>query len=419
VSVTEDPDAWVRFHICRNPQWSGVTRLGVAVSGGGDSMALLHILAECAPEHGVALEAATVDHGLRPGSAEEATFVKTTCDALDIHHETLRWEDWDGRGNLQAEARAARYRLLAGWAKRRGLDAVALGHTRDDMAETFLMRLAREAGVDGLAAMAGWFDRDGAAFWRPALGLEREELRAWLTRHGHVWREDPSNEDEGFDRVKARRVLDALEPLGIDARTLAGVAVNMASARLALQQMAFEAAGRIGREQAGDVVLDRDRFVTLPWEVQRRLLTAALAWVAGAAYGPRRDALIDLDMAILRRQGHTLHGCLVTTDDETVRIAREFNAVKDAVAAPGTLWDNRWRITGPVRDGLEIRALGEAVSHCPDWRNTGLPRTSLMASPAVWAGETLIAAPIAGLSGGFSAEIAHPRGDFALSALSH
>lgn len=417
--VPGDPDAWVRFHICRDPHWSGVTRLGVAVSGGGDSVALLHLVADCARDRGVTVEAATVDHGLREEAAAEAEFVFETCQSLDIHHETLRWTGWDGQGNLQAAARAARYGLLADWAKRRRLDRVALGHTLDDQAETFLMRLAREAGVDGLAAMDAVFTRDGASFWRPALALERADLRAYLERHGHGWCEDPSNEDRRFDRVKARKVLGELDALGIDAGTLWGVALNLASARDALKQVTRDRAEEIAKVEGGDVVFDRSALLACPQEILRRLLAQALVWVSGADYPPRRDALFDLWRALLKPGKQTLHGCLVTVDHGSVRVAREYNAVKDTRAAPGAPWDTRWRVTGPARDGAEIRALGEGVRHCADWRNTGLPRSSLMASPAVWQGDALIAAPIAGYSGGYSAEIAHPRGDFVASVLTH
>ena len=413
-----DADAWVRFQLCNGPDWHDVKRLGVAVSGGGDSMALLHLLADCAADHGVMLEAATVDHGLRPEAAAEATFVADTCAGLGIRHETLQWQDWGGQGNLQAEARSARYRLLAGWAGRRGLDAVALGHTMDDQAETFLMRLAREAGVDGLAAMDRRFERDGARFWRPALMLERADLRAYLTRHGLAWRDDPSNEDTAFDRVKARRALVALAPLGLDAHRLMGVAVNMSAARSALEQTTYETARRIAREEGGDVVIDRAAYLAAPWEIQRRLLSAALVWVSGAAYAPRRDALAEFDAAILRCRSHTLAGCLLATDEMCLRIAREYNAVKDLAVPLGQIWDGRWRLSGPGSD-FTIRALGEAVKDCPDWRNTGLPRSSLMASPAVWKGERLVAAPVAGFGNGYSAVIDHVKGDFLTSILSH
>lgn len=382
-------------------------------------MALLHLMAACGRDQGVVVEAATVDHGLRAGSAEEADFVRRTCQDIDIQHETLRWSGWNGQGNLQAEARAARYRLLAHWAERRGLDVVALGHTLDDQAETFLMRLAREAGVDGLAAMKGWFERDGAAFWRPVLALERTALRGYLKRHGQTWCEDPSNEDEDFDRVKARKALVVLGAIGIEPGRLRGVALNMASASDTLKRVTCETAERLAVVEAGDVVFDRRALLEGPGEIHRRLLAHALVWVSAADYLPRRDALRDLDRAIRRGQGHTLHGCFVTTDDKSVRVAREYNAVKDAAAPLGGVWDNRWLVAGPPCDGLEIRALGAAVRHCPDWRNTALPRTSLMASPGVWQGDTLVAAPIAGYPGGYSAEIVHPQGHFAASVLSH
>ena len=121
-------------------------RIGVAVSGGSDSMAALHILAGVAAESGVAIHAATVDHGLRPEAADEARQVAKVCVALAVPHEVLRWEHMEISGNLQDQARQARYRLIAGWARERGLSAVVLGHTLDDQAETFLMRLARSSG---------------------------------------------------------------------------------------------------------------------------------------------------------------------------------------------------------------------------------------------------------------------------------
>jgi tRNA(Ile)-lysidine synthase len=288
----------------------------------------------------------------------------------------------------------------------------------DDQAETFLMRLAREAGVDGLAAMDHRFSRDGMAFWRPAMMLQRAELRAFLTRHGLGWRDDPSNEDDAFDRVKARRALAALAPLGIDAHRLMGVAVNLSAARSALERTTWEAARRIAREDTGDITIDRDAFLALPWEIQRRLLAAALVWVSGAEYAPRRDALADLAASILRGDTHTLAGCLFRADDKAVRIAREYNAVRDLSAPLDQPWDGRWRLVGPGA-GREIRALGEAIKSCPDWRTSGLPRASLMASPAVWDGDRLVAAPLAGLANGYSATIDHPKGDFLTSVLSH
>ena len=112
-------------------------RLGVAVSGGGDSVALLHLLADWARESGTELRAVTVDHGLRPEAATEAADVARACAALGVGHDILRWSGWDGRGNLPDQARRARYRLMADWAQAHGIADVALGHTADDQPKPF------------------------------------------------------------------------------------------------------------------------------------------------------------------------------------------------------------------------------------------------------------------------------------------
>jgi len=411
-------DAKLCEEICARPEWDRVRRLGVAVSGGGDSVALLHLLAKCAARRGVALEAATVDHGLRPEAAAEAQFVAHMCGALGLRHACLRWEGWHGAGNLQAEAREARYTLLAGWAQDRRLDAVAMAHTRDDQAETFLMRLTREAGVDGLAAMSGEFSRDGARFWRPVLEVPRATLRGFLTRQGLDWRDDPSNEDASYDRVKARQALETLETMGLSRAKIAGVASNLADASRALKWATADAAHRIARVEAGDVLIARDGFRSLDPEIARRLIVAGLVWVSSSDYPPRRASVAELLAAIRSGKAHTAHGCLVSIGGDAVRVSREPVAVAQTVVPFGEIWDRRWIVTGPA-DGGEIRALGEAVTQCPDWRETGLPRTTLLATPAIWRGETLVAAPLAGFENGFSATIDDSAGDFFTSILSH
>jgi len=174
--------------------------LGVAISGGGDSTALLLLLHAARR----AVLAVTVDHGLRPESAAEAAAVGALCAARGIPHDTLVWAEGPESGNLQARARQARRRLIADWARGRGIGDVALGHTLDDQAETVLLRLARGSGVDGLAAMAAVAEGDGVRWHRPLLGIGRGALRDWLRGEGVAWIDDPSNEDPRFDRVRVR-----------------------------------------------------------------------------------------------------------------------------------------------------------------------------------------------------------------------
>ena len=382
-------------------------RIGVAVSGGSDSLGLLHLLAE---RGGAELCVATVDHGLRPTSAGEALHVARVAEALGLSHDTLEWGGWDGRGNLQDQARRTRYTLLAEWAEARGLDAVALGHTMDDQAETLVMRLTREAGIDGLAAMAERTLRHGVRFDRPLLRVGRGELRDMLATLGITWVEDPSNEDEAFDRVRARRAMEVLGTLGLGAGALAQAALHLEDARAALAETAARFARRHVTDTAGDLIFDRTALRAEPAEIQRRLLGQALRWVATADYPPRRAPLDALLRSVgAREAATTLHGCRVLTSDMTVRVVREHAAVAGVRARPGALWDGRWRVEGPARTGpAEVRALGERVADCPRWRETKLPRATLLASPAVFDGDTLVAAPVAGFPEGWSAVLAPP-----------
>jgi tRNA(Ile)-lysidine synthase len=387
--------------------------LGLAVSGGGDSMALLHLAHDWASRAGVSLCVATVDHGLRAESAAEAAFVARTCAALGLAHETLLWRDHSKRGNLQDAAREARLGLLAGWAARNGMAAVALGHTRDDQAETLLLRLARGSGVDGLAAMAARDAHHGALWLRPLLDMPRAALRDELRGRGATWIDDPSNDNPAFDRVKARQALAHLAPLGLEVNGLAATAHRLRAARDTLDWAARQAARACARLDRGDVIFDADALSALPRDLRDRLVAAALCRVASAPYRPR---LLALHHALSQKQA-TLHGCLISRARGQLRITREAAAVARLTARPETPWDQRWHLIPPagvaVREGAEIRALGEAgLALCPDWRSGGLPRASLLASPAIWDGARLIAAPLAGFGPDWQA-IARPlREDF-------
>ena len=165
-------------------------------------MATLHLLASVADEKGWALSAVTVDHGLRAESAAEAEFVAAACAKIGVSHETLKWNRSQSTGNLQDQARRGRYGLIARWAQGRRITHIALGHTADDQAETFLMNLARGSGIDGLAGMRHRWSDDGITWTRPFLLQDRADLRAWLSRRGIAWVDDPSNEDTAYQRVK-------------------------------------------------------------------------------------------------------------------------------------------------------------------------------------------------------------------------
>jgi len=394
--------------------------LGVAVSGGSDSLALLHLLHDWSRDGGPALRAVTVDHGLRADAAAEAEAVVRCCAALGVTHEILRWNGWDGQGNLQDKARRVRYALMSDWAVANGIELVALGHTADDQAETFLMRLAREAGLDGLSAMSERWRVGQTFFCRPALSVTRKDLREYLRSRGVDWIEDPSNRDDTFDRVRARKALAVLADLGISARGLSNVAHHLADVRRTLYSIVHAAAKDCVGVQSGDILIAHEKLLDLQGEVARRLLQAALNWVSGAGYAPRGSAMEHLQAAVRDGRDMTLHGCRVLFGGDEVRITREEHAVIDERARPGEIWDGRWRLTGPEGEPAEIAALGEAgLAACPVRPAGGLPAVSLRAGPAVWREGELVAAPLAGHANGWHAELLRDEGQFFAALLSH
>ena len=391
-------------------------RIGLAVSGGGDSMALLHLAQHWARGNGVTLSCVTVDHGLRAGAAAEAAMVADQCAILAISHHTLHWTGWDRQGNLQDAARQARRSLIRDWAMTHDISLVLLGHTADDQAETVLMRLARGSGVDGLAGMAA-YNAGTPAIFRPLLGLHRQTLRDWLTAQGVTWADDPSNDDSRYDRIKARQMLGHLASLGLTPDRLLQTAEHMQAAQRSLRRAAADFATSHVTQDRGDLRLSPAVLDLAHGDTERRVFAAALGWVGSSDYRPRFDALGTLAAQLRRGQGGTLSGCLLTRDGDMIRITREAQAVQGVQSTPDQIWDRRWHITGPATGGETVRALGQSgLRLCPDWRDSGLPAASLTASPAIWQGETLLAAPLAGFNPDWTAQIV---ADFHTSLLSH
>ncbi len=193
--------------------------LGLAVSGGSDSLALLIMAQQVIP---AAIRVATVDHGLRPEAAEEARFVAALCADLGVPHETLQVNVPPG-GNVMARARGERYAALGAWAGREKIRYVATAHHADDLAETLLMRLNRASGLRGLGAMRDRSlvpGRSDVMMIRPLLSLSRAELVNVVQRAGLEAIDDPSNSDPAYDRARVRRGLaeaDWLDPMRLAA----------------------------------------------------------------------------------------------------------------------------------------------------------------------------------------------------------
>lgn len=269
-----------RFRRNLDPLIAADKRIGVAVSGGPDSLALLTLAAAARPGQ---VEAATVDHGLRPEARAEAEMVAGLCERLGVPHAILTVE-WQKKPEtaLQERARNARYRLLGKWANDQGLAAVVTGHHLDDQAETFLMRLARGAGVKGLAAMRRLTPVPGGngALVRPLLGWRRAELEAICAEAGLTPADDPSNDDEQFERVRVRRALGEAEWL--DPKAVALSAANLAEADAALHWATTVEWNRAVTNGGGGITY---RPTEAPREIRRRIVRRAVLKLATEGKG--------------------------------------------------------------------------------------------------------------------------------------
>lgn len=384
--------------------------IGVALSGGGDSLALLHLLADWGQRP---LQAVTVDHGLRPASIAEALRAGELATALGVGHKIFRWEHEGVVGNLQDAARTARRALIADWAKENGLAAVMLGHTADDQAETFLMRLARGSGLDGLASMDTVIRASGVTWVRPLLHERRETLRNFLRARGITWIDDPSNDDDGFERVRVRKALGKLGELGIDVPKIEKTTRRLKSAKQVLYVATKDLGLAISEVSPfGTMTMEVDRLLSAQPAIRLRLLSEAVRFISGSYYAPRSYSV----QAIMDELGpktvtRSLHGCLLMCKDGALHIRREPSGVEEPVR-PGTPWDGRWMVTGPFAGGMQVAALGEnGLAQCPDWRQAGAMRAILATTPAVWQGETLIAAPLVAADDAWQAELCL-RNDF-------
>ena len=283
-------------------------RIGIAVSGGPDSLALLLLAAEA---RAGALEAATVDHALRPESRAEAEFVAEVCAKLGVPH-TILTADWDEKPDsaLQERARFMRYGLLGEWAGERALTALLTAHHLDDQAETLLMRLARGAGVRGLAGMRRTSRVPGVdvAVVRPLLGWRHSELEAVCAAAGIDPVRDPSNLDERFERIRIRNALEEADWL--DPEALAASADHLADADAALDWAAEREWQRAVTAGDGEIAY---RPADAPAEIRRRILRRAILALASEGQGDLRGREIDRILtALTDGRPATLRGVLCT-----------------------------------------------------------------------------------------------------------
>ena len=311
----------------------GLGGLVIAASGGPDSTALLLLAARWAKRLKAPpkLLAVTIDHGLRPEAAAEATAVKRLARRLGVQHRTLAWRGTKPKTGLQEAARLARYRLLMEAASRARCAHVLTAHTLDDQAETVLFRLARGSGLTGLAGMATASlipvsGGGGTFIVRPLLHLPKARLIATLRAAGIAYSEDPSNSDPRFTRARLRALMPELAREGLSAHGLARLAGRMRRAEASIEfavHAAREALAPSAWPRRGPIIFEADRFRALPAEIGLRLLGRAIAHAGDE--GPVELGKLEALYEAVRREARlrrTLAGAVVTLTGRQLSVER-------------------------------------------------------------------------------------------------
>lgn len=397
-------------------------RCALAVSGGSDSTALMVLHADWLRRQGgdTALHMVlTVDHGLRPESAAEARTVAAHAESLGFPHATLVWQGPKPCTGIQAAARHARYRLMGNAMRAHGIALLLTGHTRDDRAETLLMRLARGSGLDGLAAMAprlhfndlgvGDSGLDQQEIARPLLDVPRTRLRATLQARGISWIDDPSNQSLEFERPRLRAARAYLDDLGLTNSVLALSATRLLRARQALDRVVGEFcspdAGVVLVDPSGYITIDRARLQAGGEEITLRVLGRAIAAAGGS---DEQVSLAKLESIVASLFGAasvtgrwTLARAMITASEQVVTIEREpgrepLPRLELSVGARAC-WDGRFSVSAGAGTGtIEVRPLGEGAARellQQGTVTTPIPVRAAGMVPSFWQGSRLLAVP--------------------------
>jgi tRNA(Ile)-lysidine synthase len=328
--------------------------IGLAVSGGPDSLALMLLARQWAAtlENPPRLFVYSLNHGLRPEAQEEVAMVLELAERLGLEARGLEWTGAKPETGLQEAARQARYRLIGEAMQADGARLLLTAHHRADQAETILMRMAHGSGVDGLKGMQTMGMVEGVTILRPLLDVEPAALATIVEGAGFTAVHDPSNDDPNYERVRWRKLLPALSAEGLDSATLSRFATRMAEADEALTQMANAAFAELVQfDGFGAALLPNANFLAFSPAIGRRVLGRVLN-VVGGRQKPRAlgqvERLYDQIAARDLPRAATLLGTIVRQKGESLTISREPGRVlpEDKSLSPGgeLIWDERFRI---------------------------------------------------------------------------
>ncbi|MFL2801492.1 MAG: tRNA lysidine(34) synthetase TilS [Paracoccaceae bacterium] len=396
-------------------------KVGLAVSGGGDSIAMLVLASKWAQVEKKKIQVVTVNHNLRKEAKEEAIFTREFVKKLGHIHTILEWKRPSDIKNLQSDASFARKKLISNWAKLNNIKTILVAHTLDDQVETILMRFARGSGVDGLVGMRKIIELQGKYWFRPLLTTTRNDLRKFLKIKKVSWVEDPTNEDRKYLRVKSRDVISQLKKIGINTDLLINTSLRMENARNVLNDVAIEAFNmNITLKKWGDIEVNREIFYSFREDTYLRILAGIIKGISGNIYRPRYKDLLNFAEAINNKnfKARTLCGVLARSLNEKKIVLRREPCcpmIISELSSNKFIWDGRWQITatrglkkfehiGP----LGIKGYIQIKNHIVKNKST----EGVLSTPTLFRKDIVISAPMLKFGTELSCKLKHNKKQF-------
>ena len=359
---------------------SAIPKIAIALSGGGDSMALLRLLLEHRKPGSIV--ALTVDHHLRETSAAETIQVAAWCKHLGVDHVSLNWQHEKITSGIQAKARKARYDLMAAWCTENKVPVLLTAHTKDDQAETVAMRQSRTTSPNSLSGIWPETQWNGIRILRPLLNHQRQDLRTYLKSIGQVWIEDPSNTDERFERIRIRN----LKP---DNKLAEVATASQEHMRISRQQAKRWREDHLTFDALGIATLSRVEFDQLPNLAKDSIIEKLCLNSTELAERQR----LSQWLANTETGRRTLGGMIFSLRKKVIGVAREPKRISSTptnlAANTPMIWDQRFRITSEIASTVMA-----AIYVKPLLKNNNFSALAMEGLPVVMVNDKILAVPL-------------------------
>ena len=393
------PTAFSHFDSCFSGL-EGFDRIALAVSGGSDSTAMMHLVQQWNARRNFKTDITvlSVDHGLRAEAAKECMQVAAWCEALGLSNVTLKWTGEKPVSGFQAKARQARYDLMTQWCLAHNVPVLLTAHTADDQAETVVMRRTRTSSLKSLAGIWPMREWNGVRVMRPLLSSRREELREFLLAQDMTWIDDPSNLDQRYERVRVRAKLDgnaSAANSAMDAQQLVAVIRDKA---------AHWIRAHVTISDLGLICFPRSPLVDVETDVADEVLVGVFQ-ISGTVRFPELKQRQNLLNWLQAEKGlrRTLGGLIFAKRRDEILVAREpgrISVLPVTIPISGeVIWDGRFLVKGPV--GAEIGAAGQ-FGEVP--RRRDVPAFVDVGLPVIGHGKAILAAPFHSIGTGVTVE---------------